>query len=39
MELKKNPRADLRQYTGLFFEVGLAVALGVVFGIVQLRQS
>ena len=30
MELKKNPRADLRQYTGLFFEVGLAVALGVV---------
>ena len=30
MELKKNPRADLRQYAGLFFEVGLAVALGVV---------
>ena len=30
MELKKNPRADLRRYTGLFFEVGLAVALGVV---------
>lgn len=30
MELKKNPRADLRQYAGLFFEVGLVVALGVV---------
>ncbi len=30
MELKKNPRADLRQYAGLFFEVGLAVALGIV---------
>ena len=27
MELKKNPRADLRQYAGLFFEAGLAVAL------------
>ena len=27
MELKKNPRADLRQYAGLFFEAGLVVAL------------
>ena len=27
MELKKNPRADLRQYAGLFFETGLVVAL------------
>ena len=27
MELKKNPRADLRRYAGLFFEAGLVVAL------------
>lgn len=30
MELKKNPRADLRQYAGLFFEAGLVVALSAV---------
>ena len=30
MELKKNPRADLRRYAGLFFEAGLVFALGVV---------
>jgi len=30
MELKKNPRADLRRYAGLFFEVGLVVALSAV---------
>ena len=30
MELKKNPRADLRQYAGLFFEAGLVVALCAV---------
>jgi len=30
MELKKNPRADLRRYAGLFFEAGLVVALGAV---------
>ena len=27
MELKKNPRADLRRYAGLFYEAGLVVAL------------
>lgn len=30
MELKKNPRADLRRYAGLFFEAGLVVALSAV---------
>ena len=32
MELKKNPKADLRRYSGLFLEVGFVVALGVVLG-------
>jgi protein TonB len=32
MELKKNPKADLRRYSGLFLEVGFIVALGVVLG-------
>ena len=30
MELKKNPRADLRRYAGLFFEAGLVVVLSAV---------
>lgn len=29
MELKKNPKADLEKSKGLFFEIGLAVALGL----------
>lgn len=32
MELKKNPKADLRRYSGMFLEVGFVVALGVVLG-------
>lgn len=32
MELKKNPKADLRRYSGLFLEVGFVVALGAVLG-------
>ena len=32
MELTKNPKADLRRYSGLFLEVGFVVALGVVLG-------
>ena len=30
MELKKNPKVDLRRYSGLFFEVGLVIAIGAV---------
>jgi protein TonB len=32
MELKKNPKADLRRYSGMFLEIGFVVALGVVLG-------
>ena len=32
MELKKNPKADLRRYSGLFLEVGFVVALCAVLG-------
>jgi periplasmic protein TonB len=30
MELKKNPKADLRRYSGLFLQIGFVVSLGVV---------
>lgn len=30
MELKKNPKADLRRNSGLYFVLGLAVVLGIV---------
>lgn len=30
MELKKNPKVDLRRYSGLFFEIGLVVAISLV---------
>jgi len=32
MELKKNPKVDLRRYSGLFLEVGFVVALCTVLG-------
>lgn len=32
MELKKNPKADLRRYSALFLEIGFVVALGAVLG-------
>lgn len=32
MELKKNPKADLRRYSTLFLEIGFVVALGAVLG-------
>ncbi|NER09500.1 outer membrane transport energization protein TonB [Muriicola jejuensis] len=31
MELKKNPKADLRKNSGLYFVLGLAVVMGLVF--------
>ena len=31
MELKKNPKVDLRRYSGLFLEVGFVIAIGAVF--------
>jgi len=30
MELKKNPKADLRQYSGIFLQVGLVLSLGIM---------
>jgi periplasmic protein TonB len=30
MELKKNPKVDLRRYSGLFLQIGFVVSLGVV---------
>lgn len=32
MEVKKNPKVDLRRYSGLFMQVGLVLSLGVVLG-------
>lgn len=32
MEAKKNPKADLRRFTGLFFQIGLIVAFWLVLG-------
>jgi len=32
MELKKNPKVDLRRYSGLFLEIGFVVALLAVLG-------
>lgn len=32
MEIKKSPEADLQNRKGLFFEIGLVIALGVVLG-------
>ena len=32
MELKKNPKVDLRRYSGLFLEIGFVVALCAVLG-------
>ncbi len=32
MELKKNPKVDLRRYSGLFTEIGLALALLIMLG-------
>lgn len=32
MELKKNPKADLRRYNSLFLEIGFVVAIGAVLG-------
>jgi len=31
LELKKNPKVDLRRYSGLFLEVGFVIAIGAVF--------
>lgn len=32
MEAKKNPKADLRRFTGLFFQIGLILAFWLVLG-------
>ena len=32
MEIKKSPEADLQNRKGLFFEIGLVIALAAVLG-------
>lgn len=42
MELKKNPKADLRRYSGLFLEIGFVVSLGIMllaFNVTQHEKS
>ncbi len=42
MELKKNPKLDLRNYSGLFLQIGFVVSLGLVllaFNITQKEKS
>ncbi|HAM97389.1 MAG TPA: energy transducer TonB [Marinilabiliales bacterium] len=42
MELKKNPKLDLRNYSGLFLEIGFVLSLGLVlwsFNITQTEKS
>lgn len=35
MELKKNPKADVRRHSGLFLEIGLALSLALVLGVIS----
>ncbi|WP_394747323.1 energy transducer TonB [Spongiimicrobium salis] len=37
MELKKNPKADLRKRSSLFFVVGLALVLALVYGALEWK--
>ena len=38
MELKKNPKADLRRFSGIFLEVGFVVSLGIMLLIFNITQ-
>ncbi|MCQ2375550.1 MAG: energy transducer TonB [Salinivirgaceae bacterium] len=35
MEMKKNPKADMQRHTGLFLEIGLALSLALVLGVIS----
>lgn len=39
MEVKKNPKADLERYKGLFFEIGIALSLAFVLLAFEWSQS
>ncbi|MBI9065818.1 MAG: energy transducer TonB [Salinivirgaceae bacterium] len=42
MELKKNPKVDLREYSGIFMQVGFVLSLGIMllaFNITQHEKS
>jgi len=42
MELKKNPKADLRRYSGIFLEIGMILSLGIMlfaFNITQREKT
>ncbi len=42
MEVKKNPKLDLRQYSGLFLQIGFVVSLGIMllaFNMTQREKS
>ncbi|MGE4288124.1 MAG: energy transducer TonB [Salinivirgaceae bacterium] len=42
MEVKKNPKLDLRQYSGLFLQIGFVVSLGIMllaFNMTQHEKS
>ncbi len=38
MELKKNPKVDLRNYSGLFLEIGLILSLGIMLLAFNITQ-
>ncbi|MBR2060626.1 MAG: energy transducer TonB [Tidjanibacter sp.] len=39
MELKKNPKVDLQNRKGIFLEIGLIIALGIVIGAFSVNQK
>jgi len=39
MELKKNPKVDLRRYSGIFLEIGFVVAIGLMLAAFSLTQK
>ncbi|MCL3779444.1 energy transducer TonB [Prolixibacteraceae bacterium JC049] len=39
MKPKKTPKADLERKRGLFFQIGLILALGIVFGAMRFTQD
>src|SRR5690606_33816385 len=38
MELKKNPRADIRRYSGIFFAFGRALASALMWAAIEYKQ-
>lgn len=39
MKLKKNPKADLTNRSGLFFAIGLALASGLTWWAIELKSN